>query len=485
MTDLSSLRSQILVALGLALASCSSPAGPDATVADATADTTSSSDDSSDVVEDLDAEDSDAADDGTPWQADLEDDAKPGPGICVQGMYAASVKCYPVGSGQSPEFWGENCFPPLDIGPETTTPDADELDDIPDAVSMADADSEATDPDAWTDLADGSTASDAAAETDADGGSKRIPSPPPPNGYPVRVPDGCAPAKYFGGQYDNYEYEVTYIEVKDGQCCYTICSTGSVCGRPLHIGAAARTASLVSRSDWAHSAAELPAADPQHLSALAAAWRADALEEHASIASFQRFGLELMAFGAPPELVTASLQAAADEVRHASLCFGLATQLDGVAQGPSQLDLSGLELAPNLQAAVAAAIAEGCVGETIAAAHAGAAARATRDPALGAVLERIAADESRHAQLAWQFVRWACETGGAAVRAQAAASFAAALAAPPQPRAADRLVHGVPDPELRRWGRLPEQTGLALTAAVLAQVVGPCAQQLLTEWPVA
>ena len=48
---------------------------------------------------------------------------------------------------------------------------------------------------------------------------------------------------------------------------------------------------------------------------LAECWAQDALAEHASIASFARFTLQLMAVGAPPQLLADTQRAAADEVR--------------------------------------------------------------------------------------------------------------------------------------------------------------------------
>ncbi|HLT40460.1 MAG TPA: hypothetical protein VK034_29475, partial [Enhygromyxa sp.] len=58
-------------------------------------------------------------------------------------------------------------------------------------------------------------------------------------------------------------------------------------------------------------------------------------------------------------------------------------------------------------AAIAAAlIDEGCVGEGVAATTVELAARACEDAEIRAALERIAADERRHAALAWASLRW-------------------------------------------------------------------------------
>jgi hypothetical protein len=50
------------------------------------------------------------------------------------------------------------------------------------------------------------------------------------------------------------------------------------------------------------------------------------------------------------------------------------------------------------------------------------------DPVARAALQRIAADETRHAQLAWRFVAWALDTGPASLRGVVRAAFARQLA---------------------------------------------------------
>ena len=56
-------------------------------------------------------------------------------------------------------------------------------------------------------------------------------------------------------------------------------------------------------------------------------WKKAAQEEHASIASFSRLTMQLMALGAPPELLHASIQAQADELSHAKACLHVVSLL--------------------------------------------------------------------------------------------------------------------------------------------------------------
>jgi hypothetical protein len=96
-------------------------------------------------------------------------------------------------------------------------------------------------------------------------------------------------------------------------------------------------------------------------------------DEHASVAAFARATLELLAVGAPPELVFASQQASLDEIRHTRTCLTLAARY-GAPQEPGPLPA----LAPRGGGLVALAcntFLEGCVGETIAAVAARRAAR--------------------------------------------------------------------------------------------------------------
>jgi hypothetical protein len=152
----------------------------------------------------------------------------------------------------------------------------------------------------------------------------------------------------------------------------------------------------------------------EHLSdserdSLAEQWIRMGQMEHASIAAFARFNLQLLALGAPPELLEASTRALADETAHAKLCFSLASAYAGYAVGPAALDISNSLEQPALGDVLDLVIAEGCFGETSAALAALEAAELAADPVIASAHLRIARDEERHAALAFRFVRWALE----------------------------------------------------------------------------
>lgn len=151
-------------------------------------------------------------------------------------------------------------------------------------------------------------------------------------------------------------------------------------------------------------------------------WLADAAMEHASVASFGRQALELLALGAPAALIEQTHAAAIDEIRHAKICLSIARALGADPVQPGPMRIVGVREAHYSRLA-ADTFVEGCVGETTAALVMQRAAAGCPDPSLARVLAQIADDESEHAALAWRTVAWAIEEGGpqalAAVEAKA------------------------------------------------------------------
>jgi len=158
--------------------------------------------------------------------------------------------------------------------------------------------------------------------------------------------------------------------------------------------------------------------------------------EHASIAACARFSLQLLALGAPPELVEACTRALADETEHARLCFQLASSYAGRTLGPGPLKIDGSLRCFSLAEIVDLVLAEGCFGETSAALEALEAADTQSDPVVRGVYAQIASDEQRHAELAFRFLRWALGHDAPTVRKRIAAS----IAAPPSEHHAVRAV---------------------------------------------
>ena len=132
--------------------------------------------------------------------------------------------------------------------------------------------------------------------------------------------------------------------------------------------------------------------------------------EHASVAAFARFVLQLLAAGAPAALVEEAQTALGDEIAHTKLCFALASRYAGRTLGPGPLPVTGALENGAFFDVVATAITEACIGETLAAIEAAEAAEHASDPDVRSALVTIAADEAKHAELGWKFLRWALDS---------------------------------------------------------------------------
>ncbi len=265
--------------------------------------------------------------------------------------------------------------------------------------------------------------------------------------------------------------------LENGLCCYQVCQEPArPGGRPLSVADGHRRAGATHRSDWAVMES-WPAEpiDATTRSALARAWTEDALTEHASVASFARFTLELLAVGAPAELLSDAQRGAGDEIEHARLCFALGSRFGGSCRGPGPLDLAGVRPRQSLREIVLANVAEGCVAESIGAALALEQLDGCTDEATRRALERIARDEADHAALAWRFVAWALRVApelGADVRRSAEAELALWTACTDDGRDVDPAAW-------RRYGRLQGSEASEAVRQAARAVVLPCLDALV------
>ncbi|HWB73438.1 MAG TPA: hypothetical protein VG755_00755, partial [Nannocystaceae bacterium] len=231
----------------------------------------------------------------------------------------------------------------------------------------------------------------------------------------------------------------------------------SDCGRPFLVDGQARTSSAVARDDWAGPgvAKELVSSlDDLARLQVAAHWQRCALAEHASVAAFARYALDLLALAAPAELIASASAAMSDEIEHARLCFALVAHYGGGARGPGPLASDDALGERDVLRILDDVVREACIGETLAALEAVEALAEAREPAVRAALERIADDELRHAQLGWRHLRWALEHADAQLRAAIIELLDDALAdaiMAPVVGAADGALraHGVLDAECR------------------------------------
>jgi hypothetical protein len=279
--------------------------------------------------------------------------------------------------------------------------------------------------------------------------------------------DSCPENFSHADLYFYMDTDATRAAADREMCCYSY-SDGCMKGRPVIEEGQVRVASVRPGGAWtgrrAFAASELPA--PLR-AILAQSWLDDALLEHASVASFARATLELMAVGAPPDLIADCQRAALDEIRHAEGCFALVERYSGrrLAPGP----MTPLSSRPaTLERLAVDTFVEGCVAETVATLAATRMLSSCQDAEVADLLRRIIRDETRHASLAWRTLAWAVAEGGAPV-----AAAVRAAATPPT------LTAGAADPTLLAHGRLDERTRIEATTDAWREIILPTLATLI------
>jgi len=124
--------------------------------------------------------------------------------------------------------------------------------------------------------------------------------------------------------------------------------------------------------------------------------------EGASVIAFQGLSDDLLRLRAPRVLVRAARRSAGDEVRHACVTARMAGRFGAE---PPVVRVAHRRARPTAAIAVENVV-EGCVRETFGALVASWQATHASDPGIARSMARIAADEIRHAALAWAIARW-------------------------------------------------------------------------------
>jgi hypothetical protein len=160
-------------------------------------------------------------------------------------------------------------------------------------------------------------------------------------------------------------------------------------------------------------------------------WTRTAFSEYASAAAFAEVAAALLAAGAPIDLVAAAGDFVVDEIVHTEAAARMATALGGAVG--LEVDLERLVRPPvgvdPLVRAAELVVRTSCVGEAMTVSMLKLSRRVAGSALVDAVLGRVIADESHHAQLGWWFLDWAeprldgeardhlARAAGAAVRA--------------------------------------------------------------------
>lgn len=230
-----------------------------------------------------------------------------------------------------------------------------------------------------------------------------VPGPPRPGPAPGSEPlaegqcredSDCGPDRYCQLNFNGAEFLDEPGICTDEQPVYE--------GRPLMVAGGAKIARLEPEGDWGREG------DAVDAPAWADFFRRAAAEEHASIAAFARTICQLMALGAPAELLESTQGALADEIAHARACSTWARRL-GRAAEPGALREAIAPLADGSRALLDDVLEGGCIGETLAAHRMAERALAAPTPGMAASLRAIAEDEARHAALAFRTARWLVE----------------------------------------------------------------------------
>ena len=209
------------------------------------------------------------------------------------------------------------------------------------------------------------------------------------------------------------------------------------CGRPLRVRGRRCITPAISGTDWTEPV-ELAAVPADALPVLIEVWTEEARAEHAAIAAFSKLSLELLALGAPPQLVSRANQAALQEIEHARMCFALASAYSGHPIGPAALPQALEGDTADLIRLGRESVLDGCIREGVAAVIARLGAEGARDPAIARVLRIQANEETQHADLGWAIVDWCLERGGEPMRGE----LISAIAEAQMPRCDDLPAHG-------------------------------------------
>jgi hypothetical protein len=209
------------------------------------------------------------------------------------------------------------------------------------------------------------------------------------------------------------------------------------CGRPLRVRGRRCITPVTASTEWIEPLELAPVPDDVR-DVLIEIWTEEAQAEHAAVAAFSKLSLELLAVGAPPELVARANRAALQEVHHARLCFGVASAYTGRRLGPAALPQALDGDTVDLLRIARESLLDGCMREGLAAEIARIGAGTARDPVLARVLRIQANEEAQHAALGWAIVDWCLASGGELMRTHLIAAMSEARA----PRGDDLPEHG-------------------------------------------
>lgn len=208
--------------------------------------------------------------------------------------------------------------------------------------------------------------------------------------------------------------------------------------------------------------------EPPASAAVREEWLRRVEAEYHSCAFAQHLTLWLIQVGASPELISAGLRIAADELAHAQLSHEVFLAAGGTGQlhlGRERLQLRRDESVPLEHDALRACLELFCLGETVAVPLFKNLRQGTTVPVARLVLDRVLVDEVRHRDFGWTLLAWLLSTAHApslrqlahaelpAMLARLYTSYAGNSETAESPGAESELA-----PQDRAWGLMPAAT---------------------------
>jgi hypothetical protein len=162
---------------------------------------------------------------------------------------------------------------------------------------------------------------------------------------------------------------------------------------------------------------------------LAETWRRRAAAEYLAVTTFSVLAIDMVAAGAPADVLSHCVRSQLDEIRHAELAIRMVEIYSGTRIMPpaGMSSLPDDPAQPKLHQAAANTLLVSCVSETYATTILTATRDLTTDPVAHAVLTSIYSDEVMHARLGWSYLRYAIDHGGQGVLDAAAVMVPRAL----------------------------------------------------------
>ena len=180
-----------------------------------------------------------------------------------------------------------------------------------------------------------------------------------------------------------------------------------------------------------------------------------------------------MAIGAPPDLITEAIRAQGDEVLHALDCASVASSFAGRDLSPGVLNIEGaMKGGVTPEDVMVQTILEGCINETLAAAEAAWLSEQCEIAPIQKILRQIAEDETRHATLGWQTIKWILMENPK-LKGLVRHTFNCARPEPSTETAAKE-----DDQWMAAYGCIPSKKRVEIIDDVWSSVIEPCARAM-------